>query len=110
MLMEQLDLPDARGHFGPYGGVFVAEDVASGKRGGRVVTPENFLVEPESRKRLGNPPHPPFSKGGLRGVSILNRCVEIATAKPPVVPLVQRGRYPERSFDLFNSLGARGLS
>jgi tryptophan synthase beta chain len=25
MQMQQLDLPDARGHFGPYGGVFVAE-------------------------------------------------------------------------------------
>ncbi|WP_298268696.1 Bro-N domain-containing protein [Geobacter sp.] len=34
--------------------------------GGRVVTPENFLVEPESRKRLGNPPRPPFQKGGRK--------------------------------------------
>jgi len=34
--------------------------------GGRVVTPENFLVEPESRKRLGNPPQPPFHKGGRK--------------------------------------------
>ncbi|MBT1076149.1 BRO-N domain-containing protein [Geobacter grbiciae] len=32
--------------------------------GERVVTSENFLVEPESRKRLGNPPRPPFRKGG----------------------------------------------
>jgi tryptophan synthase beta chain len=23
--MQMVDLPDARGHFGPYGGVFVAE-------------------------------------------------------------------------------------
>jgi len=34
--------------------------------GERVVTPENFLVEPESRKRLGNPPQPPFHKGGRK--------------------------------------------
>ncbi len=32
--------------------------------GERVVTAENYLSEPESKKRLTNPPRPPFVKGG----------------------------------------------
>lgn len=32
--------------------------------GEKVVTPENFLEEPEAKKRLKNPPRPPFLKGG----------------------------------------------
>ena len=31
--MRMYDLPDARGHFGPYGGVFVAETLTRGARG-----------------------------------------------------------------------------
>ncbi|TWJ32732.1 BRO-N domain-containing protein [Geobacter argillaceus] len=34
--------------------------------GEKVVTPENYLDEPESRKRLRNPPRPPFPKGGSK--------------------------------------------
>lgn len=34
--------------------------------GDKVVTPENYLTEPESRKRLINPPRPPFAKGGRK--------------------------------------------
>jgi len=34
--------------------------------GERVVTPENYLTEPESKKRLKNPPRPPFDKGGRK--------------------------------------------
>jgi hypothetical protein len=32
--------------------------------GASVVSAENYLTEPESRKRLKNPPKPPFPKGG----------------------------------------------
>jgi hypothetical protein len=32
--------------------------------GDKVVTPDNYLDEPESKKRLANPPRPPFRKGG----------------------------------------------
>ena len=34
--------------------------------GTKVVSPENYLAEPESRKRLGNPPQSPFPKGGSK--------------------------------------------
>jgi hypothetical protein len=34
--------------------------------GDKVVTAENFLDEPESKKRLKNPPRPPFLKGGAK--------------------------------------------
>lgn len=34
--------------------------------GERVVTPENYLTEPESKKRLKNPPRPPVDKGGRK--------------------------------------------
>jgi hypothetical protein len=34
--------------------------------GDKVVTPENFLDEPESKKRLKNPPRPPFLNGGAK--------------------------------------------
>ncbi len=34
--------------------------------GERVVTPENYLTEPESRKRLRNPPRSPIAKGGRK--------------------------------------------
>lgn len=34
--------------------------------GTAVVTAENYLTEPESRKRLKNPPRPPFPKGGSK--------------------------------------------
>ncbi|TLN05470.1 phage antirepressor protein [bacterium] len=34
--------------------------------GERVVTSENYLTEPESRKRLRNPPRPPIAKGGRK--------------------------------------------
>jgi DNA-damage-inducible protein D len=34
--------------------------------GESVVTPDNFLTEPESKKRLKNPPRPPFAKGGKK--------------------------------------------
>lgn len=34
--------------------------------GDKVVTAENFLDEPESKKRLKNPPRPPFLKGGVK--------------------------------------------
>ncbi len=34
--------------------------------GEKVVTPKNFLDEPEAKKRLKNPPLPPFLKGGAK--------------------------------------------
>lgn len=34
--------------------------------GEKVATPENYLIEPESKKRLQNPPQPPFRKVGSK--------------------------------------------
>lgn len=41
-----------------------ARERLENETGDRVVTPENYLTEPESKKRLKNPPRPPFRKGG----------------------------------------------
>jgi hypothetical protein len=43
-----------------------AREKLEGETGERVVTPENFLTEPESKKRLKNPPRPLFGKGGKK--------------------------------------------
>jgi DNA-damage-inducible protein D len=43
-----------------------AREKLEAETGKKVSTPENYLIEPESKKRLKNPPRPPFGKGGKK--------------------------------------------